>query len=95
VHEPRRGGQDLARDRDGPGERPVGEPADRPEIHAEDHVGIEYLQQCFEVAAPRGGQEGVHHPALPGDVTIGLRGRLHPAARPAGRADGPSPGSGP
>ena len=72
----------------------MGEPADRPEIHAENHVGIEYPQQRFEIAAPRGSQEGVHHPALQGDVTIGLRGRLHPAGRRLA-SDGPSPGSGP
>ena len=66
----------------------MGEPAARPEIHAEDHVRVEHLQQRLEVAAPGGGQEGVHHPALQGDVTIGLRGRLHPTAAPARQLTG-------
>ena len=84
MRKPRRGGQDLARDRAGPGKRGVCERAGRPEIHPEDHVRVEYLQQRLEIAAPGGGQEGVHHTALQGDVTIWLRGRLHPAACPAG-----------
>ena len=46
-------------------------------------IRVEHLQQRLEVAAPGGGQEGVHHPALQGEMvtaTIGLRGRLHPTA---------------
>ena len=88
VRKPRRGGQDLARDRASPGKRRVCERAARPEIHPEDHVRVEYLKQRVEIAALGGGQEGIHHPALPGDVTIWLRGRLHPAACPAGELTG-------
>src|SRR5262249_36015049 len=39
-------------------------------------------------AGPRRRQEGVDHPALQRDVAIRLRGRLHPAAGPAGELAG-------
>src|SRR5690242_2385020 len=73
--------------RAGPGQRRAGRAA-RAEIRAEDHAGVEDLDQGLEVPGPCRRQEGVDHPALQRDVAVRLRGGLHPAAGPAGELAG-------
>lgn len=53
---------------------------------AQQHVGMEYLDERLEVARPGGGQERVDNPTLAGHVAVRRGGTvLDPAPGPAGQ----------
>jgi hypothetical protein len=64
--------------------------AARAEVGTDHHLGVEHGHQGVEVARAAGGEEGVHHGSLPGQITLwrGGLGRLDAAAGSAGQLSG-------